>query len=58
MPINDVTCGSSTGSQLATIINQIKELAENCTQTYWFDANDAGTSSSPITHGAGSTTTF
>jgi hypothetical protein len=58
MPINDVTCGSSTGSQLATIINQIKELAENCTQTYWFDANDLGTTASPITHGAGATTTF
>jgi hypothetical protein len=58
MPINDVTCGSSTGAQLATIINQIKDLAENCTQTYWFDANDAATSTTPITHGAGSTTTF
>ena len=58
MPINDVTCGVSTGATLASIINQIKTLAENCTQTYWFNASDVGTASSPITHGAGSSTTF
>jgi hypothetical protein len=58
MPINNVVCDSTTGSQLATITNEIKDLAEGCTQTYWFDANDAGTTASPITHGAGSTTTF
>ena len=28
------------------------------TKTYWFDASDAGTTSTPITHGAGSATTF
>ena len=28
------------------------------TKTYWFDANDAATAITPITHGAGSTTTF
>ena len=28
------------------------------TKTYWFDANDAATTITPITHGAGSTTTF
>jgi hypothetical protein len=28
------------------------------TKTYWFDANDAATTTTPITHGAGSTTTF
>jgi hypothetical protein len=58
MPIADFVCGVNNGSQLAAIINAIKELAEKCTQTYWFDANDAATSSTPITHGAGSATTF
>jgi hypothetical protein len=28
------------------------------TKTYWFDVGDAGTTTTPITHGAGSTTTF
>jgi hypothetical protein len=58
MSINNVVCDTTTGSQLASIINQIKTLAESSTQTYWFDANDVGTTSSPITHGAGSSTTF
>jgi hypothetical protein len=58
MPIADFVCGVNNGSQLAAIVNAIKTLAEKCTQTYWFDANDAATSSTPITHGAGSTTTF
>jgi hypothetical protein len=58
MPINNVICDATTGAELATITNQIKDLAENCTQTYWFDANDAATSTTPITHGAGATTTF
>jgi hypothetical protein len=58
MPINDVVCDSSTGGQIASITNEIKNLAEGCTQTYWFDANDAATTTTPITHGAGSATTF
>jgi hypothetical protein len=58
MPIADFECGVNNGSQLAAIVNAIKTLAEKCTKTYWFDANDAATSSTPITHGAGSTTTF
>jgi hypothetical protein len=58
MPIDNVVCGTSTGAQLATITNEIKTLAEKCTQTYWFDANDAATTTTPITHGAGSATTF
>ena len=28
------------------------------TKTYWFNASDAGTTTTPITHGAGSATTF
>jgi hypothetical protein len=58
MPIADFVCGVNNGSQLAAIVNAIKTLAEKCTQTYWFDANDAATTTTPITHGAGSTTTF
>ena len=58
MPINDVTCGVSTGATLASIINQIKTLAENCTQTYWFYPADTATAATPIVHGAGSSTTY
>ena len=58
MPINDVTCGSTTGAQLATITNAIKNLAESSTKTYWFYPADSATAATPITHGAGSTTTF
>jgi hypothetical protein len=58
MTIDNVTCGASTGSELADITNEIKNLAESCTKTYWFDANDSTTSGSPIVHNAGSTTTF
>tara|TARA_R110000744_G_scaffold179329_3_gene298311 strand:- start:291 stop:854 length:564 start_codon:yes stop_codon:yes gene_type:complete len=52
--INNGELGSSVRGKL----NATKTLAEKCTQTYWFDANDAATSTTPITHGAGSTTTF
>jgi hypothetical protein len=31
---------------------------DGLTKTYWFDANDAATAITPITHGADSTTTF
>lgn len=58
MPINDVTCGVSTGAELATAINETKTVAERSTKTYWFNANDLGTTATPITHSAGSTTTF
>jgi hypothetical protein len=58
MPIADFVCGVNNGSQLAAIVNAIKELAEKCTQTYWFNISDAATTTTPITHGAGSTTTF
>jgi hypothetical protein len=62
MPINDVTCGVSTGAELATIVNEIKTLAEASPITYWFYANDTGTNpadgGTKITHGAGSGTTF
>jgi hypothetical protein len=58
MTIANIACGVVSGSTLASTVNAIKDLAENCTQTYWFDANDAATSITPITHGAGSTTTF
>jgi hypothetical protein len=58
MPIADIACGVVSGAILVSTLNAVKDLAEKCTQTYWFDANDAATSITPITHGAGSTTTF
>jgi hypothetical protein len=57
MPIGNIANGE-LGSSVRSKLNATKDLAEGCTRTYWFDANDAGTTSSPITHGAGSTTTF
>jgi hypothetical protein len=57
MPIGNIANGE-LGSSVRSKLNATKDLAENCTQTYWFDANDAATSTTPITHGAGSTTTF
>jgi hypothetical protein len=64
MSIDDVTCGEngSLGSELVTIINQIKNLAESLHQVYWFYSNDTLTNpangGSKIVHGAGSNTTF
>mgnify|MGYP003655000938 CR=1 FL=1 len=58
MTIANIVCGTTLGSELATRVNATKDLAERATQTYWFDANDAATSTTPITHGAGSSTTF
>jgi hypothetical protein len=58
MPIADIACGVVSGAQMAATINAIKDLAESSTQTYWFNASDVGTTASPITHGAGSSTTF
>jgi hypothetical protein len=57
MAIADITDGE-LGSSVRGKLNATKDLAEGCTQTYWFDANDAGTTASPIVHGAGSSTTF
>tara|TARA_R110000822_G_scaffold6947_8_gene28984 strand:- start:1231 stop:1797 length:567 start_codon:yes stop_codon:yes gene_type:complete len=58
MPINDITCGASTGLELATVVNEIKSLAEGATRTYWFYPSDSATASSPIAHSAGSNSTF
>ena len=58
MPIDNVICGVSNGSELASIVNQISGSSTGFTKTYWFNANDVGTSTTPITHGAGSATTF
>tara|TARA_R110002111_G_scaffold219870_2_gene282038 strand:- start:11593 stop:12192 length:600 start_codon:yes stop_codon:yes gene_type:complete len=56
---------SGNGDPLRTAMikvqNNFDELytpVQGFTTTYWFDANDAGTTTTPITHGAGSTTTF
>jgi hypothetical protein len=58
MAIANATCGVTIGSELVAIVNAIKTVAERATTTYWFDANDAATASSPIAHSANSTTTF
>jgi hypothetical protein len=62
MPIDDVVCDSTTGSELATIVNSIKNLTESLHQIYWFYANDTATNpadgGTKITHAAGSATTF
>jgi hypothetical protein len=62
MPILDVTCGVSTGADLATAINETKTLAESLARSYWFYANDTATNpaagGTKITHSAGSPTTF
>ena len=42
----------------ATAITNNAALVDGFTKTYWFYANDVTTVSSPISHGAGSTTTF
>jgi hypothetical protein len=57
MPIGDIIDGE-LGSSVRGKLNATKDLTELSTQTYWFDANDVGTTASPITHGAGSSTTF
>ena len=56
---------SGNGDPLRTAMikvqNNFDELytpVQGFTTTYWFDANDSGTTTTPITHGAGSTTTF
>lgn len=42
----------------ATAITNNAALVDGFTRTYWFYANDVTTVSAPISHGAGSTTTF
>jgi hypothetical protein len=58
MTIPNAECGVTDGTELVDIVNAIKDLAEGATTTYWFDANDAATATTPISHGAGSATTF
>ena len=62
MSIADLVCDESLGSDLVSVVNQIKALAESAHQIYWFYAND--TASNPasggtkISHAANSTTTY
>jgi hypothetical protein len=62
MPIEDIVCNVTEGGDIATIINQIKTLAESIHQVYWFYSNDTATNpadgGTKITHVAGSNTTF
>ncbi len=48
----------SVVSALNTMFTELYARDTSFTKTYWFDANDAATTITPITHGAGSTTTF
>ena len=48
----------SVVSALNTMFTELYARDTSFTKTYWFDANDAATTTTPITHGAGSTTTF
>jgi hypothetical protein len=44
----------------ASVLANTNAIAEitGFTKTYWFDANDSGTASSPISHGAGASDTY
>ena len=55
---NDGTGDTLRDSMVKVNSNFTEVYGFNFTKTYWFDANDAGTTTTPITHGAGSTTTF
>ena len=48
----------SVVSALNAMFTELYARDTSFTKTYWFDANDAATTTTPITHVAGSTTTF
>ena len=54
----DIAANTSAISDNATDILANTNAIVGFTKTYWFYANDVTTVSSPISHGAGSTTTF
>jgi hypothetical protein len=58
--INIPTSGiwSSIVNALNTMFAELYARETGFTKTYWFDANDVATTTTPIAHGAGSTTTF
>jgi hypothetical protein len=56
--IPDSGIWSSMASALNSMLAELYTREASFTKTYWFDANDAATTTTPITHGAGSTTTF
>ncbi len=57
MAIGNITNGE-LGSSVRNKLNATKDLAEGGTRTYWFYPADSATAVTPITHGAGSTTTY
>jgi hypothetical protein len=57
MPIGNIANGE-LGSSVRSKLNATKDLAEGGTRTYWFYPADTATAATPITHGAGSTTTY
>jgi hypothetical protein len=69
MAIEIIDVGTSAGAKDGEIVRsamikcnnnfeELYDLIQGFTKTYWFDANDAGTTTTPVTHSAGSTTTF
>ena len=48
----------SVVSALNAMFTELYARETGFTKTYWFDANDAATTITPITHNAGSTATF
>ncbi len=57
MAIGNITNGE-LGSSVRNKLNAVKDLSEGATKTYWFYPADSATAVTPITHGAGSTTTY
>jgi hypothetical protein len=56
MPIDDIICDVTEGSEVALIINAIKDLAESLKNTtYWFVTRNNG---SAISHTGGATDTY
>jgi hypothetical protein len=57
------SANDGTGDPLRTAFDKVNDnftevYGFNFTKTYWFDANDAATSSSPITHSANASNTY
>jgi hypothetical protein len=57
------TVNDGTGDPLRTAMTKVNENFTEVydfsfTKTYWFDAGDAATTATPITHGAGATGTY
>ena len=54
----NITANSSAITANSSAITANTALITGFTKTYWFDASDTATTSSPIAHGAGATNTY